>query len=183
MLVDRVIGFVLLYFFYVLKMLFVYFFVVMLKLIFNFELKYYVSGINVDYELYGVVVDGINRYIVDVSKGRKMKYYVDKMIINFLSFIICGIDVEFFFLKMDIMIVCSVCLVEFDSYVGYCWLVLVFNNECMWIIRFVCLFGSVYLKVVNILENIKNILKVKGILKYFWGYKCFFFLLLVRKEW
>lgn len=42
------------------------------------------------------------------------------MIINFLSFIICGIDVEFFFLKMDIMIVCSVCLVEFDSYVGYC---------------------------------------------------------------
>lgn len=72
MLVDRVIGFVLLYFFYVLKKLFVYFFVVILKLIFNFELKYYVSGINVDYELYGVVVDGINRYIVDVSKGRKM---------------------------------------------------------------------------------------------------------------
>lgn len=108
---------------------------------------------------------------------------MDKIVINFLSFIFCGLDVEFFFLKMDIMIVCSVCLVEFDSYVGYCWLVLVFNNEYMWIIRFVCLFGSVYLKVIDILENIKIILKGKGILKYYWGYKCFFFLFLVRKEW
>lgn len=107
---------------------------------------------------------------------------MDKIVINFLSFIFCGLDVEFFFLKMDIMIVCSVCLVEFDSYVGYCWLVLVFNNEYMWIIRFVCLFGSVYLKVIDILENIKIILKGKGILKYYWGYKCFFFFIFGKER-
>lgn len=68
-----------------------------LKLTFNSELKFYVSGLNVDYEWYGEAADGTNRYIVDASKGRKIQYYVDKTTTNFPSFILCGIDVEFSF--------------------------------------------------------------------------------------
>lgn len=181
--VDRVTGLALPHFSYVLKTLFAYLPVVTLKSTFNSELKYYVSGINVDYELYGAAADGTNRYIVDASKGRKMKYYVDKTTTNFPSFIICGIDVELFFSKTDTMIACSVCLVESDSHAGYCRLVPVFNNERTWTTRLVRSFGSVYLKAVNIPENIKNTLKAKGISKYFWGYKCPSFPPSVRKEW
>lgn len=177
--VDRVTGLALPHFSYVLKTLFAYLPVVTLKSTFNSELKYYVSGINVDYELYGAAADGTNRYIVDASKGRKMKYYVDKTTTNFPSFIICGIDVELFFSKTDTMIACSVCLVESDSHAGYCRLVPVFNNERTWTTRLVRSFGSVYLKA----ENIKNTLKAKGISKYFWGYKCPSFPPSVRKEW
>lgn len=178
--VDRVTGLALPHFSYVLKTLFAYLPVVTLKSTFNSELKYYVSYINVDYELYGAAADGTNRYIVDASKGRKMKYYVDK---TTTSFIICGIDVELFFSKTDTMIACSVCLVESDSHAGYCRLVPVFNNERTWTTRLVRSFGSVYLKAVNIPENIKNTLKAKGISKYFWGYKCPSFPPSVRKEW
>lgn len=181
--VDRVTGLALPHFSYVLKKLFAYLPVVTLKSTFNSELKYYVSGINVDYELYGAAADGTNRYIVDASKGRKMKYYVDKTTTNFPSFIICGIDVELFFSKTDTMIACNVCLVESDSHAGYCRLVPVFNNERTWTTRLVRSFGSVYLKAVNIPENIKNTLKAKGISKYFWGYKCPSFPPSVRKEW
>lgn len=181
--VDRVTGLALPHFSYVLKKLFAYLPVVTLKSTFNSELKYYVSGINVDYELYGAAADGTNRYIVDASKGRKMQYYVDKTTTNFPSFIICGIDVELFFSKTDTMIACSVCLVESDSHAGYCRLVPVFNNERTWTTRLVRSFGSVYLKAVNIPENIKNTLKAKGISKYFWGYKCPSFPPSVRKEW
>lgn len=181
--VDRVTGLALPHFSYVLKTLFAYLPVVTLKSTFNSELKYYISGINVDYELYGAAADGTNRYIVDASKGRKMKYYVDKTTTNFPSFIICGIDVELFFSKTDTMIACSVCLVESDSHAGYCRLVPVFNNERTWTTRLVRSFGSVYLKAVNIPENIKNTLKAKGISKYFWGYKCPSFPPSVRKEW
>lgn len=81
------------------------------------------------------------------------------------------------------MIACSVCLVEFDSHAGYCRLVPVFNNERTWTTRLVRSFGSVYLKAVNIPENIKNTLKAKGISKYFWGYKYPSFPPSVRKEW
>lgn len=136
------------------------------KSTFDFKLKFYVSGINVDYELYGAAADGTNRYIVDYSKGRKMQYYVDKTATNFPSFILCGLDVEPFFSKTDTMIAWSVCLVESDSHAGYCRLVPVFNNEHTWTTRLVRSFGSAYVKAIDIPENIKTTLKGKGISKY-----------------
>lgn len=105
----------------------------------------------VDNEQYGVVVDGINVFMVDRSLGRKMQFYEDRKFINYLIYIVIGIDLKICFLNIVKNV--SVCVVEFDIYVGYCCLELVLDREMLWIIRLVCLNGKLYLKVVEVLVS------------------------------
>lgn len=183
--VDRVTGLTMPHFSYVLKKLFAYIPIVTKKPSFNPELKFFVGGINVNFELYGAAADGTNVCLRDASKGRKMQYYEYKKTTNFPSFIVCDIDVELIFSKTneDTLTECSVCVDESDTHAGYCRLKPVFDNGNIWITRRVRSFGSVYLKAMDIPENVKHVLKEKGISKYFWGYKCPSFPPSVRKEW